>query len=126
MSFTFSVMAKVPDDTIRVIGNSLVEDLLDRLNRRSKLSSTQLDIVQYHANKAIINLVVASTTVVDGYSLTNEEIIEIASLIRIGERIATIKAFFSATGAGLKMSKEFIDKFPLGVEGANKFLRTFQ
>jgi len=126
MSFNFSVITKVPDGTVAAIGNSLVEDLLDKLNRRTKLSAAQLDIVQYHANKAITNLVEESTATVDGYCLTGDQITEIASFIRAKENIKAIKAFFHATGAGLKASKDFIDKFQLGVKGANKFLRTFQ
>jgi ribosomal protein L7/L12 len=107
-----TVSADILETILTDYRNRVIEDLiLDDTLEFSDYESVQIVGLMEKVAAAMVD---SNQTSVDGWTLTSNEIAEIADHLRNFKRIDAIKTFRQATGAGLKDGKDFIDSFCAG------------
>jgi hypothetical protein len=112
MEYIYTTTVAVPEETIRTICTNLKRNTMHgMLGMDIHLDDEQLYLMEKKMDAVIDSMCDSSRITVDGWHLTDANVLEIASFLRDCQKIAAIKAFRSFTGAGLREAKEFIDKF---------------
>jgi ribosomal protein L7/L12 len=112
-SYMFQTLQSVPQRVINKIGQDILTNFEIRLKGHSIDITEKRDILM-DLQMAVDQVASEHAPSVDGYRLTDKQVIVIGDLIRMGKPIGAIKEFRYATGEGLRESKNFIDKFTKG------------
>ena len=121
----FETRVSVPENVVYQIGTNVVDYLINDLLQNSDFSVNDINLIKHKAENAALAFAKSQSKSCDGWSLTKDQANMVAHELRRGLRIAAIKEFRAATGAGLRDAKEFLDKFQPNEVGAMEFLATF-
>lgn len=126
---SFRTNVSVPKDVIEQIGeqikNLVVVDMHTEARQWNVWTPQEVERVKQLIGKAVVNYAFTEQKICDGWTLEREEAEIIAAHLRDYKLIYAIKAFRTATGAGLAESKYFLDKFGKGPFSAEEFLTAF-
>jgi len=115
MDYIYSTHVAVPESTIAKICDDLIRNTLHEcLGLDIELTDKQLYLISEKMHAVAASMVKVNRVSVDGWTLDDDQVNEITQSLHNGHKIAAIKAFRAATGAGLKESKYFIDSFCTG------------
>jgi len=119
MEYVYTTTITVPEEAIRKIGNDLLNTVLCDIGRDVgvddiNLTDEQIERIGMKMTTALETLCKINRVSVDGYHLNSKQITDIYFELAHGRKIGAIKMFRSATDAGLREAKEFIDKFCTG------------
>ena len=112
MDYIYSTHVVVPESTIRQICTDLLRNTLHECSGEDMdLNESQLMLLGRKMNEVIDSMCHSNRISVDGWHLDENQVHEITSELHNHKKIAAIKAFRAATGAGLKEAKNLIDSF---------------
>ena len=123
----FNANVSVPKHIIEKIGNEikglLIRDL--QSDPRFEMMQDDLQVISNKMENAIYSFATSQEKSCEGWSLEKHQAEAVANELRLDRKIMAIKEFRTYTGAGLRDSKLFLDKFGLGEVGAMEFLAVF-
>ena len=125
MPYNFTTATEVPPRIISNIGVDILDEAISMIKEKTDFDQNQRDIISACFQHAINKVMHDHGKNVEGFQLQRKEAEEISDLIRIGKKVGAIKEFRRCTGADLRSSKEFIERFNLNGVGAADFLRLF-
>lgn len=125
----FQANVAVPAHIVEQIGSGIKQLLIKTLASRG-LKDDRFDELTIHEISMTMNDVVDAYAArqeksCEGWTLTKDQAELVAFELRNDRKIMAIKQFRTATGAGLRDSKLFLDKFGLGNVGAIEFMAVF-
>jgi len=123
---TFDTTINVPPHTIREIGNSIRNRVIKEMEdlyldyKQDHVTLTAIDGILQH----VVNSYASShdKKSSEGWIIEESVVHDIATELLHHRKIMAIKRFRESTGAGLKESKHFIDKFGTGVNAHEDFI----
>ena len=115
MDYIYSTHVAVPESAIHQICTDLLRNTIHECAGEDiDLTQHQLMLLSRKMNAVMDSMCQSNRVSIDGWRLEDKQIYEIANELHNGRKIGAIKAFRSATGAGLKEAKHFIDSFCVG------------
>ncbi len=121
----FQTSVRVPGGVVRRLGTELKYLLLNDITQNNDFSSKELHNIRKSMEKVVDEFSNSQKKSCDGWELDQSVAYTIADHLRRGKRINAIRDFRSATGAGLKESKDFLDRFGTGEIGSVEFIASF-
>ena len=123
----FNANISVPKHIIQQIGNEIKNTLMRDLHSDPRYSMLfdDLQVINDKLANAIYSFATSQEKSCEGWSLEKHQAEAVANELRKDRKIMAIKEFRTYTGAGLRDSKLFLDKFGLGEVGAMEFLAVF-
>jgi ribosomal protein L7/L12 len=119
MAYTFSTFVSVPDSVIRQLSGDVVSRLMKILESEGEFNDVQRASIEHSLYNAFLTLISdqsdkEAASSVDGFHLTNLQILEVAGYLKEGAFVDAVRAFRSYSGCGLREAKEFIERFDRG------------
>lgn len=115
MDYIYNTHVAVPESTIRDICTDLLRNTMNECSGEDMdIDERQLTLLGHKMHEIIESMCRSNRISIDGWHLDNNQVHEIANELHNHRKIGAIKAFRTATGAGLKESKHFIDSFCTG------------
>lgn len=123
----FNTNVSVPKHVIQQIGNEIKNTLMRDLHidPRFETLHDDLQVINDKLANAIYSFAISQEKSCEGWSLEKHQAERVANELRNNRKIMAIKEFRTYTGAGLRDSKLFLDKFGMGEIGAMEFLAVF-
>jgi hypothetical protein len=123
----FNANVAVPKHIIEAIGNEIKNTLMRDLHGdpRFEMLQDDLRVIEHKLENAIFSFASSQEKSCEGWSLEKHQAEAVANELRLDRKIMAIKEFRTYTGAGLRDSKLFLDKFGMGEVGAMEFLAVF-
>lgn len=123
----FDTKVSVPKHIIMHIGDEIRKALFKDLESdpRYEMMFDDLQVISNKMDNAIYAYASSQEKSCEGWALEKHQAEAVANELRLGRKIMAIKEFRAATGAGLRDSKLFLDKFPLNEIGAMELLAVF-
>jgi hypothetical protein len=133
MAYVFNQTVKVPVDVINQMGQELINNTVhELLGEDLSLVDSQVHLIKSKMEAILHSICHDNGIMVEGYVLDRQAVDRIAKELHNFRKIEAIKQFRAVTGAGLRESKDFIDKFgtgqraDVGPSSAVKFKLAFQ
>ena len=115
----------ITPDVIRQIRDKVVDHTMKSLILHD-FETDSLDTIEQILRQAFGSVSQDNKPIAqEDVNLSDQEVTDIAKFLLEGKKVYAIKAFRSATGKGLKDSKDFLHKFGLGVGASHLFTRMF-
>ena len=121
----FETRVAVPKNVVYQIGMQVVDRLIEDLLKSSEFGVNDINLIKHKAENAALAYANTQEKSCEGWSIEKDQAVMIADQLRRGLKIAAIKEFRAATGAGLRDAKLFLDKFEPNEVGAMEFMAVF-
>lgn len=123
----FNANVSVPKHIIESIGNEIRNIFMRNLHGdpRFEMMQDDLQVINTKLENAIYSFAASQEKSCEGWTLEKHQAEAVANEMRLGRKIMAIKEFRTYTGAGLRDSKLFLDKFGMNEVGAMEFLAVF-
>ncbi len=123
----FNANVSVPKHIIIAIGDEIRAILIRNLTNdpRYAMMNDDIQIINNKLENAIYSFAASQEKSCEGWKLEKYQAERVANELRSDRKIMAIKEFRTYTGAGLRDSKLFLDKFGLGEVAAMEFLAVF-
>jgi len=115
MKYIYKTHVIVPENTIRQILDDFIQKMQPvMMSMDLNLSLDQMSVLTQKMKAVSALMGEANRVNVDGYTLSNSQVAEIAHELANCRKIGAIKSFRQYTGTGLREAKDMIDSFCIG------------